>query len=373
MKILLAPDSFKGSMSSQEVCGAMTRGILRVCPEAQIVSIPIADGGEGSVDALLAARGGEKVRLRTKGPRFTEIESFYGILPENTAIVEMAASAGLPLMGDQLDALGATTYGVGELIADAIGRGCKTIILALGGSATNDGGCGAAAALGARFFDADGKAFVPVGSTLGHISRIDFTELDRRLSGVTVIAMCDIDNPLCGEQGAAAVFGPQKGASDADVAIIDAGLSHLASLLHERCEILQLPGAGAAGGMGGGAAAFFGARLQMGIETVLDVCDFDRQVSDADLVFSGEGRIDTQSLRGKVVIGVAHRAKAAGVPLLAVVGCIEDPVDAVYDEGVCAVFAINRKALPFEQSRHDSAANTERTMEDIMRLYTMKK
>lgn len=373
MKVLLAPDSFKGSMSSRQACNAMERGILRVCPEAQVVSIPIADGGEGSVDALLAACGGEKVTLRVSGPKFTEIESFYGILPDDTAVIEMAAASGLPLMGEALDVLGATTMGVGELMRDAITRGCKTIILALGGSATNDGGCGAAAALGARFFDRNEKSFIPVGGTLCDIARVDFTELDERLTGISIIAMCDIDNPLCGELGAAAVFGPQKGATEADIKLLDTGLSHLAALLSERCEIINLPGAGAAGGMGGGAVAFFGARLQMGIETVLDICRFDEQAADADLIFSGEGRIDTQSLRGKAVIGIAHRAKAAGVPLVAVVGCIEDPIDAVYDEGVCAVFSINRKALPFEQSRGESAVNMARTVEDIMRIYLMDK
>ena len=367
MKIILAPDSFKGTMSSQTVCDTMKEAIHKVCPDAEVIAVPIADGGEGSVDAFLASIGGEKISIEVCGPRFEKVESFYGILPDGTAVVEMAAAAGLPMMGDNLDVCGATTYGVGELMRDAVSRGCKTIILALGGSATNDGGCGAAAALGAKFYK-KGREFVPTGETLSQIESIDLTELDKKLSGITVIAMCDIDNPLCGECGASAVFGPQKGATPEMVKLLDAGLYHLGSLLSKRCDILNLPGAGAAGGMGGGAAAFFGATLKMGIEVVLDECKFDEKLKGADLVLSGEGRIDLQSLRGKAVIGVAHRAKRANVPLISVVGAILDPIDAVYNEGVTAVFSINRRAEDFSISKHNSVENLKNTVENIIRM-----
>ncbi len=369
MKFILAPDSFKGTMSSQLVCDTMKDAILELVPDAEVVSVPIADGGEGSVDAFLSTIGGEKISLSVTGPRFEKVESFYGILPDNTAVIEMAAAAGLPMMGDNLDVCGATTYGVGELMKDAIGRGCKNIILALGGSATNDGGCGAAAALGAKFYS-NGKEFVPTGGTLSQIESIDLTELDKLMDGVTVTAMCDIDNPLCGEFGASAVFGPQKGANEEMIKVLDAGLYHLGRLLSNRCDILNLPGAGAAGGMGGGAKAFFGANLKMGIDVVLDECKFDEKLKGADLVLSGEGRIDSQSLRGKAVIGVAHRARRAGVPLISVVGAILDPIDDVYNEGVTAVFSINRRAEDFSVSKHNSVENLKNTVLNIIRTVT---
>lgn len=253
---------------------------------------------------------------------------------------------------------------------DAIARGCKTIVLALGGSATNDGGCGAAAALGAHFFNAKGECFVPVGGTLEQIVKMDLSALDHALCGVSVIAMCDVDNPLCGPQGAAAVFAPQKGASGLEIPILDRGLSHLAALLRERNPIIEhLPGGGAAGGMGAGAVAFFSAQLKRGIETVLDLCRFDQQLAGAALVLTGEGRIDAQTLRGKTVAGVANRARAAGVPVVALTGCVEDPIDAVYQEGVCAVFGIHRKALPLAEAFRESAMSIEYTTADVMRLF----
>lgn len=372
LKIILAPDSFKGTMSSHTVCNTMKDAILSIVPDSTVVPIPVADGGEGSVDAFLEAVGGEKIDIKVTGPRFEKVDSFYGILPGNVAIIEMAAAAGLPMMGEQLDVMGATTYGVGELMDDAIARGCKKIILALGGSATNDGACGAAAALGARFFNADGAQFVPTGATLSDIQRIDCSELDVKLWGITVEAMCDIDNPLCGERGAAAVFAPQKGATATDVELLDAGLLHLAQLLEHRCKVEELAGSGAAGGMGGGSVAFFNAKLRMGIDTVLDTCSFESLLCDADLVLTGEGRLDSQSLGGKVAIGVARRAKKMGVPTVAVVGAIEDPIDAVYAEGVSAVFSINRKAQDFEKSKGNSTENLYRTMCDIIRLYRLQ-
>ncbi len=257
-KIILAPDSFKGTMTSREVCGELTSAIREIFPETEIVSLPVADGGEGSVDAFLTACGGERVATVCTGPNGQHIRAEYGLLPDGTAVVEMAAAAGLPL-ADPKNPERTTTFGVGELLPHAAGRGARKIIMCLGGSATNDGGCGAAAACGIRFFDKQGNSFTPVGGTLMDIARIDLSGLDPALAAVPIVTMCDIDNPLCGPTGAAAVFGPQKGADEAMVLRLDAGLAHLAGLLHRDCgaEVRGLPGAGAAGGMGAGMTAFF--------------------------------------------------------------------------------------------------------------------
>ncbi len=373
-KVILIPDSFKGTMSSAQICSIMEQSIHTWYPQAQVISVPVADGGEGSVDSFLAAMGGEKITVTVKGPYMEEMESFYGILPGNAAVIEMAAAAGLPLVGSRLAAEKTTTYGVGQLMEAAAKHGCKKMIVGLGGSATNDGGCGAAAALGVVFRDEEGRSFVPTGETLHKIASIDKSQLCPELAEIEIITMCDIDNPLCGPSGAAAVFGPQKGADAEMVKFLDRGLLHLAQVAKRdlHCDILELPGAGAAGGMGGGMVAFFGASLQMGIETVLNTVGFDQLLEGADLVFSGEGKIDDQSLRGKVVIGVARRAKRAGVPLIAVVGDIGDQIEGVYEEGVSAVFSINRVAVPYSEakcrSRHDMALTMDNLMRFIRRM-----
>ncbi len=369
-KIILIPDSFKGTMSSTEICSIMKAEILKHFPHTKIVSIPVADGGEGSVDAFLSAIGGKKVHVNVKGPYFEDLDSFYGILPDNTAVVEMSAAAGLPLVGENRHAELTTTFGAGQLIAHAAEAGCRKIIVGLGGSATNDGGTGAAAALGARFIDMSGKAFVPVGETLSEIASIDLSGLNPALKVVDIITMCDIDNPLCGPQGAAAVFAPQKGADEKMVRLLDSNLAHLAEVIKRdmNIEIADVPGAGAAGGMGAGMMAFLGSRLQMGIDTVLDTVGYASLLSGADLVISGEGKIDMQSLRGKVVIGCARRAKAAGVPLIAVVGDIGDHIEGAYAEGVSAIFSINRVAVPFEEAVKHCKSDLALTVDNIMRF-----
>ncbi|MDR2314736.1 MAG: glycerate kinase [Spirochaetaceae bacterium] len=370
-KFILIPDSFKGSMSSLEVCTVMESVIRRRCPGAEVISIPVADGGEGSVDAFLAALGGEKIRLSVKGPYMEDIEAFYGIIGGGaTAVIEMAAAAGLPLAGDAPNPAKTTTYGVGQLMADAARRGCRKIIMGLGGSATNDFGAGAAAACGIRFLDRGGKDFVPVGETLSRIARIDPAGLLPKLAGIEIITMCDIDNPLYGPAGAAYIFGPQKGADPGMVEFLDGQLRAVSETVKQELgvNVSLTPGAGAAGGMGGGMAAFFGSRLQMGIETVLDTVHFDSLLPGTDLVFTGEGKIDAQSLRGKVVIGVARRAKKLGVPVLAIVGEIGDPVEEAYGEGVSGIFSIIRVAKPFKEIKDRSAKNLELTMDNLFRV-----
>lgn len=370
-KILLVPDSFKGTLSSRQVCQVMAGQLRRFFPQAQVKSIPVADGGEGSVEAFLAAAGGERRTRTVTGPFGEPVEAFYGVLGDGrTAVIEMAACAGLPLAEGRLNPERATTYGVGELLLAAKEAGCTKAILGLGGSCTNDGGAGAAAALGAKFTRADGTAFVPTGGTLGEIAALDVSPVAQALQGMELTAMCDIDNPLYGEAGAAAVFAPQKGADAAMVARLDAGLRHLGQV-SARClgrDFSHLPGTGAAGGLGFGMAAFCGAQLRMGIDAVLDAVGFDSLLPGTDVVFTGEGKIDSQSARGKVVSGVAARCRKAGVPVVAVVGQIGQGFEEMYQQGLTAVFSINRAAQPFAESRFHAGENLALTMENIARL-----
>lgn len=370
-KYVVIPDSFKGCLSSGEICDIIAREIRRRDPEARVYALPVADGGEGTVDAFLGALGGEKVAVPCRDPYGRPLTAHYGLFPDGkTAVIEMAAAAGLPLVGEDRRVADATTYGVGQLIAHALKRGAERIILGLGGSATNDGGCGAAAALGVEFLDAEGKAFVPVGGTLRRIAHIRTGGLLPALRQAEVIAMCDIDNPLCGESGAAAVFSPQKGADAATVRMLDEGLAHLAAVIEMDLgrSLLALPGGGAAGGFGAGSVAFLGARLQMGIEAVLDLTDFDRLAADAYLVITGEGRLDSQSLRGKVVVGVARRARALGVPVVALVGSSETDIAAAYDAGVTAVFPINPAPTTLSEALAHARTHLAFTAENVLRF-----
>lgn len=369
-KYVLIPDSFKGTLSSEDICRIASEEILRLEPEAEICAIPVADGGEGTVDAFLAAVGGTRAEVPCTGPCGQEVMGFYGLLPDGTAVVEMAAAAGLPLAGACRDPEKTTTYGVGQLMAHALSRGAKRLVLGLGGSATNDGGCGAAAALGAEFLDAEGRAFVPTGGTLTQIAHIRMKGLRETLAGAEVTVMCDIDNPLCGPAGAAAVFGPQKGADAAMVARMDAGLRHLAETLEKDVgmEVLTLAGGGSAGGFGAGAAAFFGGQLRMGIDVVLDLTGFDRKCRGASLVITGEGHLDSQSLRGKTVVGVARRARALGVPAAALVGGCETALDAVYAEGVSGVFPIHPALCTWPQAAARTEEDLRFTMGNLLRF-----
>ena len=369
-KYVLIPDSFKGTLSSADICRIAAEEILRLEPSAEVCAIPVADGGEGTVDAFLAVVGGRRIEAPCTGPWGEPVTAHYALLPDGTAVVEMAAAAGLPLAGDACDPEKTTTYGVGQLMAHALSHGAVRLVLGLGGSATNDGGCGAAAALGAEFLDEQGSAFVPVGGTLTRIARIRTETLRRTLGGVPVTVMCDIDNPLCGPEGAAAVFGPQKGADAAMVARLDAGLRHLAEMLEKDVgmAVLALAGGGSAGGFGAGAAAFFGGQLRMGIDVVLDLTDFDRKCRGASLVITGEGHLDSQSLRGKTVVGVARRARALGVPAAALVGGCETALDAVYAEGVSGVFPIHPALCTWPQAAARTEEDLRFTMGNLLRF-----
>lgn len=372
MKFLLIPDSFKGTLSSEQICRLLEEKIKVHFPDAGTVCIPVADGGEGSVDAFLTALGGEKKYLTVKNPFFEDMQAYYGLIDNGeTAVVEMAACAGLPLAEGRRDPGVTTTYGVGELLVDAAKSGVKRIIVGLGGSATNDAGCGAAAAAGVKFYNGEGKEFVPTGGTLCNIEDIDLSGLDPALKAVEIITMCDIDNPMYGPTGAAYIFGPQKGADPDMVEELDNGLRHLAKVMADRlgADYPDTPGAGAAGAMGMGMLVFFGGRLQMGIQTVLDIVKFEELAAACDYVITGEGKLDSQSLRGKVVIGVAQRAKALHKNVIAIVGGADDAeIGAAYDMGVTAVFPINRLPQDFSVSRHHSVENLSYTADNIMRL-----
>ena len=369
-KFVLIPDSFKGTLSSKQICEIMSSKIKEQFPDAKTVSIPVADGGEGSVDCFLTALGGQKIFVKCKGPYFEDIQGFYGLIGDGkTAVIEMAATAGLPLVENNKNPLKTTTYGVGELILDAVKRGVKKIIVGLGGSCTNDFGCGAAAACGIKFLDDKGSEFIPVGGTLNRIAKVDLSSFDERLRSVEIVTMCDIDNPPYGLTGAAYVFAPQKGADKSAVELLDDGVKHLCGVLKEELglDLSNLSGGGAAGAMGAGMVAFFNSKLKMGIDTVLSTVGFDDVIKDADVIFTGEGKIDSQSLRGKVVIGVARRAKLACVPVIAVVGGADGDMSSAYEEGVTAVFSINRLPQDFSVSRFNSAENLAFATENILR------
>lgn len=375
-KVVLIPDSFKGTMSSEEICDIMESALKKHFESIDIVKIPVADGGEGSVDCFLQAVGGEKVWVEASNPYFEKMQSFYGLIENNSvAVIEMASCAGLPLVEDNKNPKMTTTFGVGELVLDAIKKGVKKIIIGLGGSATNDGGAGFLSALGVKFQNAQGEVFVPTGGNLCEITKIDTMKLKENIAGIEFVTMCDIDNPLYGENGASYVFARQKGADDEMIKVLDKNLKQYAKTIEREVGFCdhEFAGGGSAGGMGYAMKAFLNSKMQMGIETVLDTVNFDIVAKDVDYIFTGEGKIDSQSLRGKVVFGVAKRAKKLNVPVIAVVGDIGDNIDSCYDNGVCSIFSINRVAVPFKEARPRAKEDLRLTIDTIARFYKSTK
>lgn len=368
---ILVPDSFKGTLSAIEVCNIMKSSIKNLYEDANIISVPVADGGEGTVDAFLYALGGEKKSVWVSDA-FNEqkILAHYAMLKDDIAIIEMATCAGLPLVKNRLEPDKTTTFGVGELIIDAINSGAKKIILGLGGSATNDGGCGMASALGVKFKDEQDQEFIPTGGTLSQIYKIDMNNIYSKIKDVEFISMCDVDNPLCGRLGASAVFAPQKGADEDMVKLLDEGLAHLAKIIKRdlHIEVKDIKGAGAAGGLGAGSIAFLQSKLTKGIDVILDTINFDELVSKADIVFTGEGKFDSQSLHGKVVIGVANRSQKYKTPVIVVTGAIGENIQEAYNKGITAIFSINKEPMEFSKSALKSKENMILTMENILRL-----
>lgn len=370
-KCILVPDSFKGTMSATKICTIIRDRIAAIFPDCQIISIPVADGGEGTVDCFLNSQTHfERITAEITGPYLEPICGYYA-RKENTAVIEMAQAAGLPLAENNKNPAKTTTYGVGLLIRHALEQGCKKIAIGLGGSCTNDGGAGMAAALGTRFLNRFGEAFIPTGDTLCEISEIDNRQTQKLLKDCEIVAMCDVDCPLYGPQGAAYIFAPQKGADIKMVQLLDQNLKIYAGLLQQQLnkDVSQLSGAGAAGGMGAGIAAFLNGMLQLGIETILDFIDFNQLLPQTDLIFTGEGKIDGQSLHGKVISGVANRAKAFGIPVIAIVGDVGEDARQAYDLGVTAIFSINQTAIPFSEACFRCEQDLRNTVENLLRFW----
>lgn len=376
MKIVIACDSFKGSLTSVEVGEACARGIRHRVPEADIDVVAVGDGGEGTVDALVAGLDGSYATCRVHGPLGRMVEARYGVSGDGrTAIIEMAQASGLPLIPpEDRNPLLTSTYGTGEMIADALRRGCSTLLVGIGGSATNDGGTGMLAALGVKFYDKNGHELEPCGGNLEYIARIDASGLVPLARQAKFVVACDVDNPLYGKRGAAYVFGPQKGADPAMVERLDHGLRVYAEAVERAVgrDVAMMPGAGAAGGMGAAFAAFLGATLKPGIEMMLSAIGFDHKIEGADLVITGEGRLDSQTVMGKTPAGVLATAKRQGIPVVAIGGGVTD-ADTLLDAGFAAVLPTVPGPVSLAEAMQPEAAsaNVERTALQIIRLLTL--
>ncbi len=353
MRIVVAPDSFKGSISALGAAEAMERGVRAVFPDAEVLKIPIADGGEGTVEALVAATGGRIEHATVRGPLGEPVRAHWGVLGDGeTAVIEMAAASGLPLVPkERMDPRIATTFGTGELMKASLDAGLSKLVVGIGGSATNDGGTGMARALGARFLDADGNDLPEGGAALGRLTRIELAGLDARLAGAAILVACDVDNPLTGPRGASAVYGPQKGATPEMVRELDAALRNYAAIAKAATgrDAAGVPGAGAAGGLGAGLMYFTPARLRPGVEIVLEATGFSQIVKGADLVITGEGRTDRQTAMGKAPVGVASAAKRHGVPVVCLAGGLGEGTDEVLESGIDAVASIVPRPMELEE------------------------
>ncbi len=373
MKIIIAPDSFKDSLSAEGVAQAIAEGLAQVWPDAQLVQCPMADGGEGTVDAVLAACNGELRRQAVRGPLGDTVEARWGWLADSrTAIIEMAEASGLQLVPPgQRDACSSSTYGTGELIRAALDLGAERIILAIGGSATNDGGAGAMQALGVQLSDADQQALAPGGLALAGLAQINLANLDPRLAQVRFEIAADVNNPLCGPQGASAIFGPQKGASAEQVQQLDAALGHFADHCAKALprDVRDEPGSGAAGGLGFAAKAFLGAQFRAGVEVVAELVGLDAAIRDADLVITGEGRFDAQTLRGKTPFGVARIARHHKVPVIVIAGTLGDGYERMYAHGVNAAFALPSGPMSLEQACSEAPRLLRERAADIARVW----
>ncbi|MEW4211572.1 glycerate kinase [Priestia megaterium] len=369
MKIVIAPDSFKESLTALHVCEALEKGIKTHFPNAEISKVPMADGGEGTVQSLVDATGGQIIQAKVTGPLGKEVEAFYGILGDGkTAVIEMAAASGLHQVPmDERNPLITTTRGTGELILKALDQKVKHIIIGIGGSATNDGGAGMAKALGAKLLNTNGAEIKEGGGSLNQLAAIDLTNFDSRLAEVKVEVACDVDNPLTGATGASAVFGPQKGATPDMVKQLDRNLAHYAAVIEKEMDIhiQNVPGAGAAGGLGGGLLAFLSAELKPGVDIVIEATQLESYIKNADLVITGEGRIDGQTIYGKTPIGVAKTAKKHSVPVIAIAGSIGVGSEAVYEHGISALFSVVPGAVTLPEALEKAGENIERTAKNV--------
>jgi len=373
MKVLVAPDSYKGSLSSKQVCQAIEEGLLKACEGAfEVVKVPIADGGEGTVDAFLSALGGQLIELTVTGPLGKPVHSFYGILPDGTAVIEMAAASGLSLVPThQRNPLVTTTYGTGQLIMNALDRGCSRFIVGIGGSATNDAGVGMLQALGIKFLDDAGKEVPCGGGNLDKVATIDLKGMDSRLKNAQFIVACDVDNPLCGEKGASAVYGPQKGATTDMVKLLDRNLSHLADVVAGVLgeDHRNDPGAGAAGGLGFAFKAFLDAQMRPGIDVVMEATHMDTLAAQSDIIITGEGRTDYQTAQfGKAPSGVAKLGKRMGKPVLLISGALGEGYQELFNQGVVAAFSIANGPVSLQEAMENAYSLLVDIAQNIGRL-----
>ena len=376
MKIVIAPQGFKGGISGLEAARAIARGVLKAVPDAETVLLPVADGGDGTLHALVDATGGEIFTSTVTGPLSHQVEAQWGVMGDGrTAVIEMARASGLAMVPPRRrNPKVTTTLGTGELLKEALERGYERVIVGLGGSATNDGGAGMAAALGVRLLDSSGNALPPGGTALARLARIDTSEMLDQIAGAEIIAATDVTNPLCGPTGASAVYGPQKGASEELVAELDAALLNFAQVVKRDIgrDVLGIPGAGAAGGLGAGLIAFAGARIQSGIDLVCQVLDFDTHLAGADLVITGEGRADRSTVFDKAPVGVARHAKAHGVPTLLLAGSLGEGHEQLYNHGVASILCISDGAMSFQQALSRTGEMLEGTAERAVRLFLIR-
>lgn len=372
MKFVLAPDSFKESMTAKEVCLAMEKGIKKANDKITCIHVPMADGGEGTMQSLIDATNGKMYTLRVIGPLGDEVEAMYGILGDNeTGILEMASASGIQLIPPKKrNPLKSTTYGTGQLIKTCLDHGIKRLLIGIGGSATNDGGVGAIQALGGKFLDKDGKELSFGGGELGKLHHIDLSNFDKRLENIAVEVACDVSNPLCGERGASNVFGPQKGATPEMIKILDANLAHYAHIVKKQFnkDVINIPGAGAAGGLGAGLMAFLNGTLKKGIEMVIEYTGLEEKVKDCDMVWTGEGSIDFQTQYGKTPLGVALIAKKYNKPVIALAGRVGEDIEILYEKGIDSIFGIMKGVSSIDEALTQGKKNVENTSENIVRL-----
>jgi len=373
--IVLAPDSFKESMTAKEVCLAMEKGIKKANDKINCIHVPMADGGEGTMQSLIDATNGKVYSIKVVGPLSDEVEAEYGILGDGeVGVIEMASASGIQLVPkEKRNPLITTTYGTGQLIKACLDKGVKKILIGIGGSSTNDGGAGAMEALGAKFLDEKGAEIGFGGGSLGKLKKIDLSNFDERLIKVEIEVASDVNNPLCGENGASNVFGPQKGATKEMIDVLDKNLRHYAEVIKDQCkkDVVNMPGAGAAGGLGAGLAAFLDGRLKKGIDLVIKYSGLEEKINLCDMVFTGEGSIDYQTKFGKTPIGVARLAKKYGKPVIALAGKVGDNIDGLYEDGIDSIFGIMRGITSIEEALENGKENVEKTSENIIRLINL--
>lgn len=376
MKFVLAPDSFKESMTAKEAAEAMEKGIKKVISSAECIKVPMADGGEGTVQSLVDATNGEIINVEVTGPDGKKASAIFGILGDKkTAVIEMASASGIHLIKkEERNPLYTTTYGTGELIRYALDKGVERLLIGIGGSATNDGGAGMAQALGVRFLDETGRELSFGGGALEKLSKIDLSGMDERIKKVSVEVACDVTNPLTGKNGASYIFGPQKGATPEMVKQLDKNLNHYGEIIKNQLgkDIINVPGAGGAGGLGAGLLAFLNAELKRGVELVIKYTDLEEKMKGANYVFTGEGGVDYQTVFGKTPFGVSTIAKQLGIPTILFAGRIGEGSENLYEHGVVSIINILPGIVSFEEALKDGAKNMERTSENISRILKLK-